>query len=73
MPKRINGLIPEIYRKNFETLGLFFWVEAQKHIVPTITVRESIYKYFSYIKEEWDIEVANTTYDRMKKEYLKNG
>lgn len=73
MPKRTNGLIPEIYQKNFETIGLFFWVEAQKKIIPTITVKESIEKYFHYVGYECDLEVARTTYERMKKEYLNHG
>jgi hypothetical protein len=73
MPKRTSGLIPEIYRKNFETIGMFFWVEGQKHIVPTITTKEAIEKYFNFINIDWDMEVAVTTYLRIKKEYLKNG
>lgn len=73
MPKRSNGLIPEIYKKNFETISMFFWVEAQKHIVPTITVTEAIEKYFHYIGSDWDSETARRTYERMKKEFLKNG
>lgn len=73
MPKRTDLLIPEIYRKNFETISLFFWIEGQKHIVPTITVKESIEKFFIFTGLEMDAEVARTTYERMKKEYLKNG
>ena len=33
----------------------------------------SIEKYFNHIGIDWDIETALTTYNRMKKEYLKNG
>lgn len=73
MPKQTNELIPKIYKKTFETIGLFFWVEAQKKILPTITVRESIEKYLHYCGYECDFEVARTTYERMKKEYLNNG
>lgn len=54
-------------------MGMFFWVEAQKSIVPTIRVKDSIEKYFNHIGIDWDIETALTTYNRMKKEYLKNG
>jgi hypothetical protein len=74
MPKRnYKGLIPEIYQKNFETIGMFFWVEGQKHIVPTITIKEAIEKYLRFIDMELDIECAITTYGRIKKEFLKNG
>lgn len=73
MPKRINSIIPEIYKKNFETIGMFFWVEGQKRLLPTLTTKEAIEKYFDYICIDWDIETALTTYNRLKKEYLKNG
>lgn len=73
MPKRINGLIPEIYKKNYETISMFFWVEAQKNILPTITTKQSIEKYFKFVGQDIDIEVAHTTYCRLKKEFLKNG
>lgn len=73
MSKRINGLIPEIYKKNFETISLFFWIEGQRKILPTITTKEAIEKYFNYIETDWDIETALVTYNRMKKEFLKHG
>lgn len=73
MPKRVNGVIPEIYKKNYETIGMFFWVQAQQKILPTISAKESIEKYLTFIGWEWDIEVAMNTYNRIKKEYLKNG
>ncbi len=73
MPKRINGLIPEIYKKNFETIGMYFWVEGQRKMIPTLTIKEAIEKYLLYIDMEWDIEVACTTYNKFKNQFLRNG
>lgn len=72
MSKGKEGLkvIPKIYRKNYENLGLFFWVEAQKNILPNITTAQSIQKYLTFVDEDLDIESALTTYQRLKKEYL---
>lgn len=68
--KEITQLIPKIYQKNYENLGLFFWVEAQKNLLPGITIEQSIIKYLKFIDLDWDTESAHTTYERMKKEFL---
>lgn len=75
MPKQKQQLklIPKIYQKNFENLGLFFWIEAQKNIIPGITVEQSIIKYCKFVDCEFDTETAMTTYNRLKKEFLTNG
>jgi hypothetical protein len=68
--KEILRLIPTIYRKNFENLGIFFWVEAQKNIIPGITNEQSIQKFLKFAQIDLDIETALTIYQRLKKEYL---
>ena len=68
--KEILKLIPTIYRKNYENMGLFFWVEAQKNIIPGITIEQSIVKFLKFADMDLDIETALTTYQRIKKEYL---
>ncbi len=68
--KEILKLIPTIYRKNFENLGIFFWVEAQKNIIPGITNEQSIQKFLKFAQIDLDIETALTIYQRLKKEYL---
>jgi hypothetical protein len=68
--KEILKLIPTIYRKNFENLGIFFWVEAQKNIIPGITIEQSIMKFLNFAQIDLDIETALTIYQRLKKEYL---
>jgi hypothetical protein len=51
-------------------MGLFFWVEAQKNIIPGITIEQSIVKFLKFADMDLDIETALTTYQRIKKEYL---
>lgn len=59
-----------MYKKNFESLGLFFWVEAQKNILPTITLTQAIDRYYRFINEPYDINVAIVTVSRMRSEYI---
>ena len=75
MPKEKESLslIPNLYRKKYEDLGLFFWVEAQKDILPNITTIQSIKKYIKFVGIELDEQVAVTTYNRIKKEFLHHG
>lgn len=68
--KEETKTIPRIYQKNFENLGLFFWVEAQKNILPNITIVQSIQKYLNFVNMDLDIETATTIYARLKKEFL---
>ena len=73
MPKEkpFMGCIPKIYKKNAENLGLFFWINAQKQIVPTITIEQAIWNYFRFTElEDWDVESARTTYERLQKDYF---
>jgi hypothetical protein len=51
-------------------MGLFFWVEAQKNILPGITIEQSITKFLKFADIDLDIETALTTYQRIKKEFL---
>jgi hypothetical protein len=74
MPKEkpLNKCIPSIYKRNAESIGLFFFVKAQKQIVPAITLEQSIMNFFRCAEislDEWDIESARTTYSRMQKEF----
>ena len=73
MPKEklFMGCIPKIYKKNFENQGLFFWINAQKQIVPTITLEQAIWNYFRFTEiEDWNMESARTTYERLQKDYF---
>lgn len=70
--KQCTKLIPSIYKRNAENLGLFFFVNAQKQIVPTITLEQAIWNYFRFADIEWDMESAKSTYCRLQKEYYKD-
>ena len=71
--KEYLKLIPKIYKCSFEDLGMFFFVEAQKQIVPAITIEQSIYNFFRYIGEEdYNIESTMVTYTRIKKKYFED-
>lgn len=75
MPKEksLTKCIPNIYKRNAENLGLFFFVKAQKQIVPTITLDQAIMNYFRFIEitlDEWDIESARVTYCNLQNDFL---
>lgn len=51
-------------------MGMFFFVEAQKQIVPAVTIEQSLYNFFRFIGEEdYNIESAMVTYNRIKRKY----
>lgn len=68
--KSLIKTIPKIYKRNFENLGLFFWVEAQKNILPKVTVAQSIKNYYELLDEEYDIEICLVTISRMRAEFI---
>ena len=70
--KECTRLIPRIYKINAENQMLFAWVNAQKQLVPAITIEQSIWNYFKFMDIEWDMESAIMTFARLQKEYLKD-
>ena len=71
--KECTKLVPMIYKRNAENLLLFAWVNAQKQIVPTITLEQAIWSYFKFTGiDDWDMESARTTYCRLQKEFYKD-
>lgn len=69
--KELTQLIPRIYKQNAENLGLFFFVSAQRQVVPTITLMQSIANYFRFCDiESWDYESALATFAKLQKDYL---
>ena len=70
MTRETDKPIHRIYKKNFETLMLFAWVEAQKDILPTITLAQAIDRYYKFINEPYDLNVAIVTVSRMRAEYI---
>jgi hypothetical protein len=72
MPKEKNytSLIARIYKRNYEDIGMFFFIEGQRQLVPAMTVEQAIYNYFRLMCiRDFNYESASTTYFRMKKEY----
>jgi hypothetical protein len=72
MPKEkdFTHCIPKIYKRNAENIMLFCWVNAQKQILPTITLDQAIQNYFRFTDIEWDMESARATFGRLQKEYF---
>ena len=68
--KESEKIIPKLYRRKYEDIALLFFVDGQRAIIPAITVEKAIYNYFKFINEEdFNIESAMTTYQRLKIEY----
>lgn len=72
--KECTKLLPRIYKKNAENMMLFAWVNAQKKLVPTVTTEQAIWQYFKFFGiDNWDIESAHITYQKIQKEYFEDG
>lgn len=74
MPKlKTDKLIPKIYRRGYEDLAMYFYVMAQRDIVPAITIEKALYNFYKSIGEEdFNIECSMTTFFRMQKEYYES-
>ncbi len=71
--KDLTKCIPKIYKRNAENILLFGWVNAQKQILPTVTLEQSIWNYFRFMGiDDWDMESARSTYSRLQKEYYED-
>jgi hypothetical protein len=68
-----TSMLPKIYKRSFRDLSLFFWIEGQKRLMPTITIEQSIFLYHKYVGEtDWYAESMLVTYNRMKKEFYES-
>jgi hypothetical protein len=70
--KECTKLIPQIYKRNAENIMLFCWVNAQRQILPTITIEQAIWGFLKFSKIEWDMECAKSTYTRLQKEFYED-
>jgi hypothetical protein len=69
--KEYTKLIPKIYKRKYEDIGMFFYVEAQLRIFPAMTVEQSIKSYFCFIKvNDYNMESAIMTFSRLRGEYI---
>lgn len=72
MPKEktYKSVIDHIYKRNFEDVGMFFFVEAQRQIVPAITIEQGIDNYYRFLGiRDFNHDSAVTTYSRIKKDF----
>lgn len=61
--------IAKIYKRNYEDIGMFFFVEGQRQIVPAVTIEQGIDNYFRLLGiKDFNHDSAMATYTRMKKE-----
>jgi len=65
-----ESIISKIYKRNSEDIALFFWIEGQRRIIPTITIEQSLNLFIKYNGSEKDIDSLRVYYHRMKKEFL---
>jgi len=75
MPKEKSylGLIPKIYKRNYEDISMFFFVEGQRMIIPALTIERGILNYFRYAGiDDFNLKSALTTYIRLRKEWYEN-
>jgi hypothetical protein len=70
--KEMTKCIPRIYKRNAESIGLFFWVNAQKQLVPPISIDQAITNFCRFASVEWDRESAKATYIKIQKEYYED-
>lgn len=66
----MKNRIPALYKSNFENIGLYFFVEAQKQIVPAISIEQAIRNYCKFICSDEDMNNTDSLrviYHRMKK------
>ena len=72
MPKEkpCKGKIAAIYKRNYEDIGMFYFVEAQRLLLPSLTIEKAIDNFYRFIGEkDFNHDSAMTTYSRMKKEF----
>lgn len=75
MPKTTESdkLIPKLYRRKYQDLGLLFFVEGQKAIIPAIPTVKAIENYYRYIGEsDYDIQCTLVLLTRLKHEYFES-
>lgn len=75
MPKEKSylGLIPRIYKRNYEDISMFSFVEGQRMLVPAITIEQGITNYFRFCGiKDYNLKSSVSTYIRIRKEWYEN-
>ena len=72
MPKEkpYKSAIAALYKRSHDDIGMFYFVEAQRQIVPAISIERAIDNYFRYMGiKDFNHDTAMTTHSRLKKEF----
>ena len=68
--KKYKSTIDAIYKRRYEDIGMFYFVEGQRHVVPMVTIEQAIENFFRYMGiRDFNADSAMTTYSRMKREF----
>jgi hypothetical protein len=76
MPRQtaIEGLIPDIYKRNALHNAIFFWINGQRAAFPNgISIEISLqefYKFINITEDDLPIKTAKQVYTRMYKELI---
>jgi hypothetical protein len=65
--------IHKIYKRKYEDLGMFFFVEGLRSVVPAVSIEQAIFNYFRYLGiEDFNSDSAMVTFTRMKREFYES-
>lgn len=64
--------IPKIYRRQYEDIGMFFWVESLRRVVPATPIEQCIQTFFDYAEIDGNVESAMSSYTRLKREFYES-
>ena len=68
--KKYKSTIDAIYKRRYEDIGMFYFVEGQRHVVPMVTIEQALENFFRYMGiRDFNPDSAMTTYSRMKREF----
>ena len=70
-----NKVIPALYRKQILDVMIFTFIQAQRRLIPTLTIREcgiSFLKHYDIDEDELSLLKIEKTYQRIQKEVIKD-
>jgi hypothetical protein len=65
--------IKQLYRSTLEDIAMYFYVEGQRDIVPSVPVLQAIKNFAKkceILDDDFDVNQANVIYYRLKKRYF---
>ncbi len=71
--KPFISTIARIYRRNYEDIGMFFFIEGQRMVVPAVTIEQAVDNYFRYMGiKNFNHDSAVATYSKLKREFYQS-